>query len=238
MTASRIAAACLAAAALTATGADAARAADPYCARQRGEIAGNKYARVWHSGRSLRGCSRYGGERRIIRRLGPWAPGSKVVLDGRSVAWTVPLTRDGVRSDRVWHSEIQGGRTLAGALAVPARGAEPEREARVQRLVVVFQTVGWTTTTGDVAMSLPEAGDTPSAIGALPEAPRAVGDRLRVASLPDVDPVALGASLRLEAQDGDGDDCASVTPYELTVDPGTGKRIGVNWADYVVRPEC
>jgi len=238
MSALRPAVVSLAAAALVATGTDAARAADPHCARQRGEIAGDKYARVWHSGRSLYGCSRYGGERRIIRRVGPWAPGSKVVLNGRSVAWTVPLSRGSVRSDRVWQGEIQGGRTLAGALAVPARGAEGEREARVQRLVIVNRTVGWTTTTGDVAMSVPESNNDPSAVGALPDAPRAVGDRLRVASLPDADPVALGASLKLAGDGGSGDDCASTTAYRLTFDPGTGPRIGVDWSDSLVREGC
>src|SRR5207342_1569413 len=101
---------------------------------------------------------------------GPWSPKSRVDFDGMTAAWTTPLVRDGVRSDRAWLATADGPgkRWIGGARLIPASDGGPAREARIQRIVIRDQGAAWVTRTGEVVLALAEPGGSdPASIGSL-----------------------------------------------------------------------
>ncbi len=219
------------AALLVALAVPAAASAKGDCPPRKGTLAHNGVGRIWHQRTSLYGCTTVYGHNPRARRLGPYKTGVKVTFDGVEVAWTVPLTRDGVRSDRVYAGNVDdGSRWLLGRRLVPATASAPEHEARLQKLVLRDQSVAWVTTDSDLvfAMRSPDADPTP--IGTLP-APLAV-DRnlLLVGSFPTTDPAALAATMELKELNGEGDECGGSNPYTLTAKPDPASaRIGARW---------
>jgi hypothetical protein len=163
-----------------------------------------------------------------------------VAFDGVQVAWTAPLVRNGVRSDRAWAASTQdGSRWLTGALLVPKTSQAPAHEARVQRILVQDQGAAWITRSGDVvlALSLPNADPMP--VGTLPAPLAADSDRLLVGSFPGVKASALAATAKLAEGEGDGDECGGSNPYTLTVQPDpAAPPVGATWTGDWVRPDC
>src|SRR5690348_10062111 len=90
---------CLALAALLAPVAAHAAPKYPDCPAKRGTLAKDGLGRVWHTKATLYGCTTVYGRKPRTQRLGPWKAGTKVAWDGARAAWSVPLVRDGVRSD-------------------------------------------------------------------------------------------------------------------------------------------
>jgi len=154
-----------------------------------------------------------------------------VAFDGARVAFTVPLVRDGVRSDRVYAGDVgDGSRWLLGRVLVPASAAAPEREARVQRLAVLDQGVGWVTTTGEVVMAVQSPEGDPVPIGTVPGPLKADRTLLLIGRFPDAGAAALGRSMQLKEESSEGDECGGTTPYVLTVMPDpAAARIGARW---------
>src|SRR4051812_28461331 len=134
------------------------------CPAKHGTIAKNSYGRVWHQGTSLWACTTVYARRPQSVRVGPWRAKGRLVWDGLHVAWTQPLTRDGVRSDRLWAAEADTGkRWITGARAVPAGAGGPAHEARVSALRLQFESLAWITAGGDVVLALhgPQADPVP-----------------------------------------------------------------------------
>lgn len=209
------------------------------CPPRKGTLAKAPLGRVWHAQGSLFGCTVVYGRRPQAVRLGPWSSGGKVAFDGVMVTWTRPLRRDGVRSDRLWAASVESGiRWLTGKRLRPGVGADgQDSEARIQRLALGWQSVGWTTKEGDVGMAVREPQTHPEPLGTLPAPPQPSGARLLVGSFPDADPVALGRSLRLEVINGEGDECGGTDGYRLTVQPAA-ERVGVRWFGAWNRVDC
>src|SRR3954464_3579077 len=94
------------------------------CPARSGTLAKDGFGRVWHTKATLYGCTTVYGRRPRTRRLGPWKPGTKGAWDGRHAGWRVPLTRGGVRRDRVYAGSAEdGSRWLLGTRARPATAA-------------------------------------------------------------------------------------------------------------------
>jgi len=212
------------------------------CPARSGTLAKDGFGRVWHTKATLYGCTTAYGRRPRTRRLGPWKPGTKVAWDGTQAVWTVPLVRAGVRSDRLYAASAQdGGRWLVGTRALPATATAAAAEARVQRVFSYDVTAGWVTTGGAVvfAQESPEAA--PEAIGTLPAAPSADHHLTLVGTWPGVRPATLAAGVRLDAEDGDGDECGGSAGYRLTLAPDVAAptaRVGVRWWGGWSRPFC
>src|SRR3954469_12197632 len=138
----------LAAVALTVPTAAHAKAS-ANCPARSGTLAKDGFGRVWHTKATLYGCTTVYDRKPQTRRLGPWKPGTKVAWDGTQAVWTVPLVRDGVRSDRLYAASAQdGSRWLVGTRALPATATTPAAGARVQRVFSYDVTAGWVTTGG------------------------------------------------------------------------------------------
>lgn len=204
------------------------------CPKRAGTLAVKPLGRVWHHAGSLYACTTVYGRAPKPRRLGPWKPGTRVAFDGVDVVWSVPLTRDGVRSDRAWAASAEDGRRwLSG------RRLLPSGEARVQRLLGADQGAAWITTGGAVVLALRSPQSDPEAVGTLPAPPQADRGLVVLGPLTAADPAALAASATLEELDGDGDECGGVNPYRLTVQPDpAADRIGVTWWGGWERPFC
>lgn len=225
--------------AVAAPGADAA--ASKNCPAHRGTLVKKSLGRVWHAGHSLFGCTVVYDQRPNTVKLGPWAPATRVAFDGVSAAWTTPLVRDGVRSDRVWIATAQGPgkRWLGGSRLVPAAGDLPVREARIQRILLVDQGAAWITRTGDVVLALASPSGDPMPIG-VPQVTLAADHKLLLlGSWPDVPAAQLAATVKLTEGDGDGDECGGVNPYTLTVTPDpAADPFGAIWEGYWERLNC
>jgi hypothetical protein len=235
----------LATLALLAAAPQAAQAAKSSCPAKKGTLAHDRLGRVWHSGHSLYACTTVYDRAPRARRLGPWASGTKVAWDGSSAAWSVPLIRDGVRSDRAWVASAEDGkRWLLGTRLIPATGSTPAAEGRVQRLFVFGESAGWVTRDGSVVLAVHSPQDVPAPFGTLPTAPAADHKLVLVGRWPSASAGALAASVQLGAFDGDGDECGGSESYRLTVVPdatgGTGPslRLGVSWLGGWERPFC
>jgi hypothetical protein len=225
----------LAAGTLAAVLAGPAQARKSYdCPKRAGTLAVKPLGRVWHQAGSLYGCTTVYGRRPVLRRLGPWKPGTRVVFDGVDVVWTVPLVRAGARSDRVWAASAQDGRRwLSGHRLLRST------EARLGRLLGADQGAGWVTTDGAVVLALRSPQSAPEAVGTLPAPPQADGGLVVLGPFAAADPAALAASATLEELEGDGDECGGVNPYRLTVRPDSaGERVGVTWWGGWERPFC
>jgi len=174
-------------------------------------------------------------------RLGPWSPLSRVAFDGVSAAWTTPLVRGGVRSDRAWVATAQGPgkRWLGGARLVPAAGDAPVREARIQRTLLVDQGAAWITRTGDVVLALVSPAGDPTPIGIPPVNLAADRRLLLVGSWTGMTASQLATTAELIVGDGDGDECGGVNPYTLTVRPDPAAApVGATWDGYWERLNC
>jgi hypothetical protein len=219
----------IALAGLALAGPATASAAPKTCPPKKGTLAKNALSRVWHQGASLYGCTTVYTHKPKAKRLGPWTPGTKVALSGDDVAWTTTVMRDAGKVDRLWAANIdEGKRWMAGKRLVPAAGEQPEREARIARLIAASTSVAWTTTSAEVGFALRSPESEPEAIGTLPAPLQPDGQRLLVGQFPDADPVALTTSLKLEVGDGEGDECGGSNPYELRFQAG-GAPSGVRW---------
>jgi hypothetical protein len=183
----------LALAALLAPGAaQAASKRYPDCPAKRGTLAKDGLGRVWHTKATLYGCTTVYGRRPHTQRLGPWKAGTKVAWDGVRAAWSVPLVRDGVRSDRLYAASAEdGARWLVGTRALPKSVSAPAAEARVQRVFAYDSTAGWVTRDGAVVFAAEMPEDAPTPIGTLPAAPVADHHLALVGTWPDADPAAL-----------------------------------------------
>jgi hypothetical protein len=164
-----------------------------------------------------------------------------VAFDGANVAWTVPLQRGGVRSDRAWVASAQDGeRWIAGARLVPATAMVPAHEARVQSVLVADHAAAWVTQSSDVvlALSLPGDGD-PVADGVLPGTLTPSHQLLLVGSWPQTPALALARSARLHEGDNEGDECEFVNPYTLTVRPDPAAApVGATWIGDAFSDHC
>jgi hypothetical protein len=230
------AAATLAVAALAPAVADAAT---PTCAAKPHTVVHNSYGRAWVSGMGLYACTTVYGEKRTVR-VGPWRGSTgKVRFDGVTVLWTVPLVRDGRRSDRVWAASAQSGRHwLAGTRLVFATGGQPAREGRVRKLILRDHAAAWITTAGDAVLALDDPQDAPTARGALPTAPVANHQVVLLGTWPGQS-ATLATTAALDEGDGDGDECGGVNPYTFTVQPaGATASLGVQWTGGWSRPFC
>jgi hypothetical protein len=232
-------AAALAPAALDAAPADAAPKARD-CPGKRGTLKVTGLGRVWHQGHSLYGCTAVYGRRPHTQRLGPWAPGAKVSWDGVSAAWTVPLRRGGVRSDRAWAASAEDGRRwLVGTRLVPRTADAPAREARVQSIRLRDESVAWVTQDGAVVLALHSPEDDPTPLGTLPAPLTADHGLLLLGTWTGIPAARLATTLALTEGDGDGDECGGSNPYTLTVRPDAGApALGATWWGGWSRPFC
>lgn len=210
------------------------------CPAKRGTIAKKPLGRVWHHKHSLWACTTVYGLRPRSVRLGPWAPGAHVAWDGVSAAWTVPLTRNGVQSDRGWAASAESGaRWLTGTRLVPATAQTPAREARVQSIVLVDEGAAWVTRHSDVVFVLHDPQDGPAAVGTLPATLTPTGHLLLVGSWPDTPAATLAATAKLTEGAGDGDECGGVNPYTLLVTPDpSAPPAGAAWSGGWERAHC
>jgi len=232
----------IAAGALVAAAPHGALAAPRSCPAKQGTLAKDSHGigRVWHSKGSLYACTTVYGHRPRARRMGPYKPGTKVAFDGVNIGWTVPLTRSGVRSDRAWAGSADTGRRwLEGKRLIPASGDAPEREGRVQRIVLNDRGLAWVTRGGEVTFALESPEDTPRPIGTLPGPLLGDGERLFVGGFGPASAAQIAASLKLEILDGDGDECGGWNPYKLTfrTDPA-GPLLGVDWGGGWTSTNC
>jgi hypothetical protein len=219
----------------------AASASARSCPAERGTLAHDRFGRVWHAGHSLYACTTVYGRAPRARRLGPYATGTKVAWDGSSAAWSVPLTRHGVRSDRAWVASAEDGkRWLLGTRLVPTTTTTttPAAEARIQRLFVFGESAGWVTRDGSVVLAVHSPQDTPQAFGTLPTPPHADHKLVLVGAWPTTAAASLATTVQLGAFDGDGDECGGSETYRLTVAPEDATRIGVTWTGGWERPFC
>jgi hypothetical protein len=214
------------------------------CPAEKGTLAHDRLGRVWHAGHSLYACTTVYGRAPRARRLGPWASGTKVAWDGSSAAWSVPLNRDGVRSDRGWVASAEDGkRWLLGTRLIPTTGSTAAAEARVQRLFVFGEAAGWVTQDGSVVLAVHSPEDAPAPFGTLPTAPTADHKLALVGRWPATDAATLASTAQLGAfdGDGDGDECGGSESYRLTIVPDAAApatRIGVSWFGGWERPFC
>jgi hypothetical protein len=224
----------LAAAALALAGAAPASAKSDDCPARKGTLVKKPLGRVWHKGHSLFGCTVVFNTRPRARRLGPWAPQTRVDFDGVEVAWTTPLVRNGVRSDRVWNASVQSGtRWASGARLVPGR------EARIQRIMVADQGAAWVTRTGDVVLFVRLPNSDPVAVGGLPGPLVPDKSFLLVGTFTSIAPKTLAATAKLAEGQGDGDECGGTNPYTLTVQPdASAPPVGATWSGDWVRVDC
>jgi len=224
----------LAAAALALAGAAPASAKSDDCPARKGTLVKKPLGRVWHKGHSLFGCTVVFDTKPRARRLGPWAPQTRVDFDGVEVVWTTPLVRNGVRSDRVWNASVQSGtRWASGARLVPGR------EARIQRIMVADQGAAWVTRTGDVVLFVRLPNSDPVAVGGLPGPLVPDKSFLLVGTFTSIVPKALAATAKLAEGQGDGDECGGTNPYTLTVQPDpSAAPVGATWSGDWVRVDC
>jgi hypothetical protein len=220
-----------------------ASAHDYHCSSHRGELAANEIGIVWHSGHSLYGCSVEYDEGVFVRRLGPWAPGTKVKTDGANVVWSVPTTSGGQRSDRVWAANIHDGvRWLAGTRPVPQGPGHPFLDGHIYKLFQTGEQAAWITTDGDVVAANDGSNSEVSGVG-LPPSPLVWTKQLvLIGHFPDADLAALAASAQLTEGDGETDECGGSDPYTFTIKTSaSGPAFGATWfADFIDVPikEC
>ena len=216
-----------------------AQAAGRTCPKQRGTLATDELGRVWHRGRSLYACTTSGERRPATKRMGPWTPSTRVSFDGATVAWTTRVARGGTRVDRLWAGFAgDGSRWLSGAQAVPAAGDAPAAEARVLALRSLGSSVAWVTDGSQLAVAAespddyePTTLDTPS-VTLRPDA-----GRVLAGAWPDTPAADLAATLELEQEPSEGDDCGGTEAFTASVRPtGSAAPAGVRWASsYVTR---
>jgi hypothetical protein len=233
----------LAAAAVTALAgapSPASAAASKRCTPQQGTIAVKTFGRVWHRGSSLYACTEGYGKPARTHRMGPWTPFTKVAFDGTNVAWTVRMTKEGKRTDRVFAGEAYlGRRWMLAQKPNPAGTTLAAREDLVQRILVSSTAVMWVTRGSSVVAALSGPVDVPEVIGTLPAPPVQQGNLTMVGTFAGVPATTLAASMKIAFGDGDGDECGNTTNYLFTVKPGAdAPEAGVAWYGGYERPDC
>jgi hypothetical protein len=227
-------------AALALAGAAPASAKSDDCPARKGTLVKKPLGRVWHKGHSLFGCTVVFDTRPRARRLGPWAPQTRVDFDGVEVAWTVPLVRNGDRSDRAWVASVQSGtRWALGGRLVPKTPMAPAREARIQRIIVQDQGAAWITRSGDVVLFVRLPNSDPAPVGTPPGPLVPDKSSLLIGTFPAIAPKALAATAKLVEGQGEGDECGGSNPYTLTVQPDpSAPPVGATWSGDWVRVDC
>jgi hypothetical protein len=228
-------------AALLVPGAAAQAKSSPTCPPKAGTLFHNSYGGAWHAKGSLYSCTTVYGHKRVVR-LGPWKTGGKLAWTATHAAWSVPLVRAGVRSDRIYAGSTEDGRRwLLGTRAIPAGAAGPAGGARVQRMFAWDATAAWVTTDGRVVFALQDPQDAPAAIGTLPAAPSADHHLALVGAWPAANPTDLGRTIAIDSANEDGDECGGAADYRLTLAPDPAapdQRVGVTWPGGWSRPFC
>ena len=156
------------------------------------------------------------------------------------VAWTVPLVRNGVRSDRAWVASVKSGtRWALGAQLVPKTPQAPAHEARIQRVMVADQGAAWITRSGDVVLFVRLPNSDPAPVGT-PPGPLVPDKRsLLVGTFTGIRASALAATAKLVEGQGEGDECGGSNPYTLTVQPNPSAAVvGATWTGDWVRVDC
>ncbi len=210
------------------------------CPSKPNTLAKDSTGRVWHKGASLYACTTVYGHKPRTFRMGPYTQWTKVAFDGVNVAWSTVITRNGVRSDRVWAGSADTGkRWMEGKRLLAATGDLPEREARMKRVVLADRAVAWVTKAGDVGMALQFPEDAPKKLGALPGTPTPAGQRLLVGSFGTAAAATIAREFELEQKPGDGDECGGSNPYTLTfrTEPHA-PLVGVEWQGGWVSTNC
>jgi hypothetical protein len=204
----------------------------PHCLRRAGQIAGDRYARLWHAHGALFGCTS-DSTSATTRRLGPWSARSRFAWDGTEVAWSAPTPRAG---DRVWAGVAGEAAWLRSSPALPRRVRRP---ARVQKLLVGAGAAAWITRGNDAVLALDAPEGDPMPVGDLPGALISDPTRVLVGSWPRVPARALAKTAKLTAGEGEDDECGGVTPYLFSVRPhAAAAPVGVVWRRTWATEDC
>ena len=226
--------------ALAAPHAASAKAA-PKCPARAGTLGHDSYGRAWHARGSLYACTTVYGRRPRAIRMGPYRAGMKLAWHEGELAWSLPSKVGGKVVDRLYAGNAEdGSHWLLGPRAFPASAAGEAHEARVQRVFSYDAAAAWVTTGGAVVFAVRDPQDEPTAIGALPNPPRASSHMVLLGAWPGGNPTDLGRTARLEISGEDGDECGGAQTYAFTIvpDAATGARVGVTWDGGWTRPYC
>jgi len=226
----------------------AAQAKDPVCKHQAQELVRKAGGVVYRKSASLFACTAYYGDPVKIHRLGPWSSGfSKINFDGSTAVWTVAGPAfEGVPAARVWAANASSGKAWIKGVR-PALQPVEDTDNSVVTLKANGQAVAWVTSGGALMMGVEQpdgspadpigagtpAASLPASLGvaqglATPLAPK--GHRLLVGRWNNLTPAALGATLKLTAGEGDGDECGGAGPWNLTVTPIADQPVvGATW---------
>jgi hypothetical protein len=188
--------------------------------------------RVWREGTTMKACSRWPGERRHVRVLGPWSPATTVATGDGAVAWTTRARTDaGVRLDELTTVDVPSGRRwLRTSRAAVAREGVPATEDRVVRLVTTDLATAWVTSRGVVAVAvdqLDEAATTGYPEGAPADLHRS-GRRYFLGDAGSADAVAVARGLRFVVG-GRHDGCGGSYVHRLRV-PAFADRPATSFA--------
>ncbi len=217
-----------------------ASAATRSCPARAGTLAKDSSSRIWHQGDSLYACTTGYGVAPRSKRLGPYAPGTRVALGGTNVAWTVRQTKEGRRTDRVWAADLFSGRRWMLAQKPNPGGVDkPSREVLIQRLALSGTALAWVTKGGDVVAALRDPVGPPTVIGTLPAPPVRQDKLFLIGSFADTPVAELGRSLKVTPGGGDGDECGGVEAIDFTVRPQAGGPVaGIRAEGGYASPVC
>lgn len=176
--------------------------------------------RVWREGSTMKACSRWSGERRHVRTLGPWSTATKVATGSGAVAWTTAAQTDaGVLADAITTVDVPSGRRwLQTSRAAVARVGAPASEDRVLRLITSDLATAWVTRGGVVALAVEQLDET--ATESYPQgAPADLHRSGRRYFLGDAGPAAaatVAKGLRFHVG-GESDSCGGSDVHDLRV---------------------
>ncbi len=207
-----------------------------------GLLATRSLGKVWHQGKSLYACTEAYANGPKIHRMGPYTPYGKLSFDGYSLAWTVLMTKEGKRTDRVFAGDAYTGRRwMIAQKPNPAGATLAAREDRIQALRVYDTAVMWVTKGSAVVGALSGPQSEPEVIGTLPAPPVVQKHLTMIGTFPDVPAATLVASMKLadDPSKGDGDECGGVSQFLFTVKPGAdADPAGISWYGGYERPDC
>jgi hypothetical protein len=208
-----------------------ASAKAPACPAKAGTLFHSSYGRAWHTRGGLYSCTTVYGHKRVVR-LGPWKSGGKLAWEPTHAVWSAPAAA----GDRIWAGSTENGkRWLLGTRALGAA------EARVQRVFAYDATAAWVTKAGAVVFALEQPQSDPEAIGTLPAAPAARAHLAVAGTFTALTPTELGRTVKLDAQNEDGDECGGAADYRVTFAPdptAPATRVGITWNGGWTRPFC
>ncbi len=236
---------------VAAVGPAAARAAG--CPQHTGEFARTGGSVLWPGkvkGKNvLYGCTAFYDQRPKSFKLGPWNKASQASFDGQTVAWTVK--KPGTREDAIWIADVSRGYVWMRGLR-PTTGRGSSTDVKVSRLLATGEGAAWVTTRGTLVMAISSPQERPEPVGettpaATPTpavspttgAPQGLlvplkpkGRRVVVGRWESVAGDDFADTLSLEVGQGEGDECGGVNPYDATVEPVDGQRVGASWWAY------